>query len=377
MGVGAERIDFGDRASEYRKQYSVWYYLWMKEHLGIDEEIMGKVIGSNNVNWAAEHIFKVNYREYRLNLRNGVLYSPDFGGKTLLQMADDAILIREKAGANLDRTQSEKRGIEKLQEMFGRIKVGETVVLMSPTDPNDPDMGGYSMVYVYEKQENDQIRATAIRNDEFKIDDLRVLANYLSGVNRWNVADHMDFVAKPFITRLSFEKLVVEIGVSRKDVLPSWVEEMSASVVRAMLFELGMGRVEKMKEIFDAFQMSVKTRYEYEKEKMGDQDLSWIDPVRMSHDEGMWLMVQRQFLERGGREMMSGGGSCGRPDLDIKTDPLRSNNVMSDLVGVNEREDSYSFDHEGKCVVCKQDPRMLGPCGICEECDHKIRAQVE
>ena len=58
---------------------------------------------------------------------------------------------------------------------------------------------------------------------------------------------------------------------------------------------------------------------------------------------------------------------------------LRNPSVMQDILGKSEssKEESYDFDHEGKCVVCKQDPRMLGPCGICKDCDHKIRSQVE
>jgi len=50
-------------------------------------------------------------------------------------------------------------------------------------------------------------------------------------------------------------------------------------------------------------------------------------------------------------------------------------NILQDVLG-NEDE-TYSFDHDGKCVVCKLDPKKLGPCQICEECDQKIRAQVE
>ncbi|MBP9670355.1 RING-HC finger protein [Candidatus Woesebacteria bacterium] len=58
---------------------------------------------------------------------------------------------------------------------------------------------------------------------------------------------------------------------------------------------------------------------------------------------------------------------------------LKSPSIMQDILGQSEnsKEEEYDFDHEGKCVVCNNDPRQLGPCGICEECDTKIRAQVE
>ena len=59
---------------------------------------------------------------------------------------------------------------------------------------------------------------------------------------------------------------------------------------------------------------------------------------------------------------------------------LTSNHVMMDVLGGDVREsgeESYSFDHEGKCVVCKVDPKMLGPCGICKDCDGKLRQQAD
>lgn len=375
-------INFAGRESEYRKQYSVYYYLWMQESLGVPDEVLGKVIDSNNVNWAAEHVFKVNYREYRLTLRDGGLYSPDFGDKTLLEMADDAILIREKAGANFERAESEKRGVIELEKKLNKLKVGQVVVLVSPTDPNDPDMGGYSMVYVYEKQEQDQIRATAIRNNEFKLQDLQVLANYLSGVSRWGEADHLEFVANPFVARGSFEEVVRELGINKKDALPDWVESMSSGIVSAMLYELNSGNIENVKHIFDAFQMSVKTRHE--EEKKGKKEIAWIDPMRMFRDESVWMSVQRQFLLSGGREMMETGGSCGKTDVGLKQDGWRNNNVMSDLMGINESvlgdesstessEDSsdgesVEWGEDGKPVGTKSELHNVG-CPLCKSCD--------
>lgn len=50
-------------------------------------------------------------------------------------------------------------------------------------------------------------------------------------------------------------------------------------------------------------------------------------------------------------------------------------NIVQDIL--QSKDETYSFDHDGKCVVCKVDPKKLGPCQICEDCDRKIRAQVE
>jgi len=370
-------INFAGRESEYQKQYSVWYYSWMKESLGVGDEVLGKVITSSNVNWAAEHIFEVNYREFWLEEKNGVLYSPDYGSETLLQMADNAILIREKAGANLERAEAEKQGIIELERILAKTKIGQAVVLISPPDPNDKNMAGYNMVYIYERQGEGKIRATAIRDEVSSVRDLQVLANYLSGYPSWNEANNLDFVAKPFVTQLDFNETVREVGVTERDKIPEWVEIMSGEVARAMLSELSGGRMENVKEIFDAYQMVVKTRYELE--KGGRKEFGGIDPVAIARDRELWMLAQRKFLELGGMEMIQAGGSCGRGDIGLKQEEWRDNNVMSSLMGVEERreEENYSFDHEGQCVVCKQDPRMLGPCNICEECDHKMRSQGE
>lgn len=360
--MSGREIEFTGHESEYRKQYSVYYYWWMKEALGVDDDVLGRAINSNNVNWAAEHVFRVNYREYFLHIENDVLLSPNFGNKTLLQMADDAILIREKAGANLDRVESERVGVIGLEKLLTRMQVGQTAVLVSPPDPNDPDMAGHNMIYIYEKQSNKYIRATAIRDEASSLDDLKVLSNHLSGVSNWQNSTHLEFVARPFVTSLNFSEAVSEVGVTRKDILPNWVEEMSGGIVLAMLDELSRGNVGGVRQIFDAFQMAVKTRHEKQ---------VWIEPMRMVTDDELWMRAQKVFLEVGGMEMIRAGGSCGRGDIG-----LRDNNVMSELMGVDEREENYSFDHAGECIVCKKDPRLLGPCNICEECDHKIRQQA-
>ena len=57
---------------------------------------------------------------------------------------------------------------------------------------------------------------------------------------------------------------------------------------------------------------------------------------------------------------------------------FKNPSVLQNVLNKSESsEETYSFDHEGKCVVCKVDPKKLGPCKICEDCDRKIRAQVE
>jgi len=356
--------DLESISSEWNKQYSVAYYARLKYGLGASDQTLKDAIDSNNLRWAGEHVFGLNYHEYSLRLKDNVLFSPDFGNRSLLDMCRDAVLIREKAGVDLVRSENEQVGIEKLQELLNKMQSGQTAILISPPDPNDSGMAGHSMIYVYEKQNGESIRATAIRDNVSNLEDLRVLAGSLCGAMPvWQKADHLKFVATPFVTNSTFEELVMIVGVSEKNKLPSWVNDLSRTVTQAMLYELSQNDMSKVKRIFDAFQMAVKTRYENQ---------TWIDPIKMIENEELWMRAQQMFLEVGGMEMIRAGGSCGRGDIG-----LRDNNVMSELLGVNEKsEETYSFDHEGQCVVCKVDPKKLGPCGICEQCDHKIRQQA-
>jgi len=370
-------IDFSGQEQECGKQYSLWYYWWMQEYSRVGKEVLGEAIRSNNETWAAEHVFKANYHEFELELVNGELRSPNFGSKTLIEMCEDAVTIRERAGVDLKRVESEKIGVGELEAIMGKMRVGETAVLISPQDPSDQNMGEYNMVYVYEKREDGRVRGAAIRDEISRVEDLRVLANYLSGVSSWERASHLEFVAQPFATHLRYDEVVKEVGIEKRDQVPGWVEEMAGGVVEAMLKKLEEGRVEKAKEIFDAYQMAVKTRYE--KEKRGDNNIVWIEPLQMITSEELWMKAQRSFLVAGGGEMVEAGGACGRGEIGLRNE-LVDNNLTSGLMGVEEAqlkvEESYSFDHEGKCVMCKVDPKKLGPCNICRDCDRKIRQQA-
>lgn len=90
-----------------------------------------------------------------------------------------------------------------------------------------------------------------------------------------------------------------------------------------------------------------------------------------------------QILNNENAQSLLSGSSCGSSGdwQDMFSNDWREvsdfgkQNIMQDMLGNND--ENYSFDHEGKCVVCKVDPKKLGPCEICEDCDHKIRAQVE
>jgi hypothetical protein len=104
------------------------------------------------------------------------------------------------------------------------------------------------------------------------------------------------------------------------------------------------------------------------------------DVERISIDSIEWLYAS--ISTNVNAQSLLSGSSCGSSTSwqDMFGSELKDmvdfgkQNILQDIL--ENKEETYSFDHEGKCVVCKVDPKKLGPCGICEQCDHKIRQQA-
>ena len=112
-----------------------------------------------------------------------------------------------------------------------------------------------------------------------------------------------------------------------------------------------------------------------------------VSQVELNNNERLWLisvdnLYQAINANQNAQNILS-GSSCGSSgewhdmfNNDWRNmDDFSKQNIMQDIL--ESKDETYDYDHEGKCVVCHGDPRMLGPCGICKECDAKIRAQVE
>lgn len=116
------------------------------------------------------------------------------------------------------------------------------------------------------------------------------------------------------------------------------------------------------------------------KERVGDTPVDSIQDILSLRklDE-----LYGRILHNSNARLLLSASSCGSSGAwqDMFNNDWRDmndfskQNIIQDIL--ESKEETYSFDHEGKCVVCKVDPKKLGPCQICEECDKKIRAQVE
>lgn len=332
-------FEYGTLAqTEYKKQYSLLYYWWMKELAEVTDDELLSIIQSDTYRWAAEHVFKVPYREFEYALLDGQLVSPDFGNRSILSMCAEAVEIRIQAGASTERADHEGLGVANLQKLLSRMKPGETAVIISPPDGAQEKSASYNMIYLYEKRGDNTVKATAVRDTESTLTGLRALAGYLSGnMPRWENATHLEMVAVPFVSRVGFDALLDELGVHVIEYLPGWATEMIDKTTRAMWRSIQKGDRTGATELFDALQIALFTRYKNEQDwsiSPASRTFNY-DPLVMVADRSSWMDVQAEFVRVGGLDMMEEADQCGGVALSLK-DFTSVNNLQSVLFGYDE-----------------------------------------
>lgn len=364
---------------EYDKQFSLWYYWWMKEVGEVDDEVLLNILKADTVRWAAEHVFKVGYREFDFDYEGGQLRSRDFGGRTMLSMCAEAVELRAQAGVSTERVEHEGLGVYRLQGLMEKMKSGETAVIVSPPDATKEKQAKYNMIYVYEKRGDKLVKATAIRDEESSIADLRVLAGYLSGnMSSWKQAGDLEMVAVPFVTRLKFDELLSELGADLASEIPKWAQEMIDETIEEMWSEIMSGRREGAKELFDALQIALfnENMRRTDTDERIEVGIKFYPSQMVSSDEE-WMEAQAYFLEFGGKEMMEEMYQCGAVSLDLKK-LGEENNLMSSLMGVDESHPESTNGEKGEkqcyqCPVegCGADVYKKGADVYCEKGHHK------
>lgn len=67
-----------------------------------------------------------------------------------------------------------------------------------------------------------------------------------------------------------------------------------------------------------------------------------------------------------------GGCAGGGSKKEVSLFSSMGSSRIGETISLSTSE-SYSFDHEGTCVACRNGPKKLGPCDICESCDVSLR----
>lgn len=334
-------------------------------------------------------------------------------GNDLVLQAKAASIIR-KGRVEQERIDAELMGVMRLGEL---LPAGKNVIYLSPPGSEREGFGvegrrKLSFTYLYLQGNNGKIHFLAIPElEQSGKDHFRRIIDLIEYDNEIDMDDR-SLVAHPFVAkdRTSFDTLAQRMGYV--DLLDMWKRALEARKLRGRVGEIiqhtsyeiwkakhkkNTSKLEIMGDVFRGMiallvsdgLADVQQLGEYFNEKIeAIWETKQIDLAGGSsylRYEPHMMQVQEFYLRMMGNEramdIVKGGGCPGDRSLGFGQDlfngreTILSNHVLMDVV--SEKEESYSFDRTGKCVVCKGDPRMLGPCGICEECDHKIRSQGE
>lgn len=378
--------------------------------------------------WSVWAEYDLQPSPIRLFLKNGSL--KDNQGNDLVEQAKAAGVIR-RGRVEYDRVEAELLGVERLRELLLSEEGRDGVIYISPPGSVDEGFGvkdkhRLSFTYLYHVGNNGRIHFVAVPELEIPV------TQHLDKVNKGvdgertegivgvplESPDDRGLVAYPFVAGSGEALDIVARELGYKGMLDLWTKALESKKMRGRVGDLikrvgvriweainsndantlrsasdvfrnmaallvGPG-LDDVDDLYSYFDSNVRALAESRKIDSLGGTTHWayagVNPYLA--DLYMRMLANPYAMDR-----VQGGSCPGDRGLGFEVDFLNrdnnmlvNNNVMMDVLGGDmqrENEEHYSFDHEGKCVVCHVDPKMLGPCGICEDCDHKIRSQVE
>lgn len=349
-------------------------------------------------------------------------------GNDLVSQSEAASIIR-KGRIEQDRVEAEVTGVKQLRDLLISGEAKNGIIYLSPPGKRREGFDGrrISFTYLYHVGNAGRIHFLAVPelevsalehfNRVFDLIDEGATAA-IAGVKVGELNDRK-LVAYPFLATDSgsLDSLSQQLGY--KNLLDLWKQALEAKRLRGRVGEVikhasqkiweahhnndklqlevlsdvfrgvvalmtgkGLDDVDNVVDYFDTKVDSILSAREID--RLGGATYTLYAPYLSQINEFQMRINNNPYAKD-----VTNGGSCPTGDkglgLDIfgsRLNDQTSNHIMMDILGNNpleatSQDESYSFDHEGECVVCKKDPRMLGPCNICEQCDHKIRSQVE
>ena len=158
-----------------------------------------------------------------------------------------------------------------------------------------------------------------------------------------------------------------------------------------IIYQSSIGRQYSLAEILKEVKANFNHQKKYCSDVYPDQTIFALEARLVTEDMIMaaYMQVIYRHMEEKGMTSMSLSGSCGGSVISLED--------VNNLLGINsitqnpfEQLDShfssawremtqkkgkeYGFNREGECRVCHRATKV-GPCSICEGCDHAIRAR--
>ena len=367
--------------------------------------------------WSVWAEYDLKPTPIRLFVRDGSL--KDKYGDDLVDQSRAAAVIR-KGRVEQDRVEAELLGVERLRDLLLSGDARDGVIYLSPPGRETEGFGAdgkhrLSFTYLYHVGNEGRIHFVAV--PELEISIKNHLAKVTNAINQnatekivgvpINSKDDRGLVAYPLVAKdkSSMDEMAKKFGY--KDLLGMWKTALEARRLRGRVGELikhvggkiwesrsgldqdelgAMGDVfrgmvalltgpglDDVKDLTGYFDNKIQALIASRKiDRLGGVTYEGYTRLAFELSEFYWRMETNPYA----LDKVQGGSCPGDRGLGFEV----NNHVMIDVLSgdIQEKsEETYSFDHEGQCVVCKQDPRMLGPCNICEECDHKMRSQGE
>lgn len=375
---------FGESKGESEKMFSLWLYYWMIDHENLSESDLESRLYIDGMTYLAERVFELPYNELKLNFTDEEIYGDGFGDKGLLNICRDGVDLRGAEKESTTRVSHEGLGIWNLIHILKTLKVGETVMLISPPDPADPNMGGYNLIYLYEKTSENNLRMGVITDKDNDINYWRENAKSFSKYgNDFSNYDHNQFVAHPFVTNRSLTEIKATILNTEDRYIPEWALDKLSKVIPSVRKALYEGNVKRAEELFNAFKIATTA-------KLLNKDKD-INMERLVDDNEYFLVISGWYIHNGGDKYLNKKTGCSLDRINLGDRDLFNNQLdrftQFDMnsVGIDKSEDeSYSFDIKGICVgncfdevledgTKVKHERDLGPCHLCRECDEKAK----
>lgn len=300
-----------------------------------------------------------------------------------------------------DREKAELFGFRKIEEMVASGKAN-LAFWLSPPSLKYPEHGNYGFLFVFVKKDR-MIEEYVFRYQENKQTLEQSWAIYqkifpetFSSKDFFEGEEANFFLSDPrFVNSSDPEKFMVDflskIGFGK---INSYSE--TTKILREDL---------TFQELFRNFQLMVFSLVNANKELRGEDYYSLLAQAKTYftrlYNRACDLVYERkitqeEFGQVQGKEARSsspilpppglgdldrkplvlGGGSC--PAI-MTTNSRRQHLSSFGIVNYYSAEiltsasEEYQFDRKGVCIVCKQGPKLLGPCNICQECDKKMK----
>jgi hypothetical protein len=348
---------FEDHHNSSEQMFSLWFYHWMINHESLVEEDVDHRLAVDGLTYLAERVFELPYHELKLNFSENDIFGEKFGNKGLLDMCRDAVDLRENAKQPLERVLHDGLGMWNLLHLLPTMKIGEVAMIVSPPDPDDPTMGEYNQIYLYEKVGEQRIRLGIITDHNNSLEEWQHKArDYAKYDISFTEYDHLKFVAHPFIVNDSLSELKNQILLNSEDKqIPQWALNQLNQIVPEVRKALFEGNVKRAEELFNAFKIATTS-------KLLDVNKT-INMVQLVDDNEYFSHVSVWYLRNGGDKYLNKATGCSMDRINLdKNDLFNSQwdkftrfdmDPMSSILGDSKSESSTELsDGETACYPC-------------------------